>query len=81
MAYGKIYSTSFILTKWYVNERVGNPSSLKLIRFILTKWYVNSIINPTFIVISASCFILTKWYVNFLKNVFDGLTDDEFYIN
>ena len=36
------YNNSFILTMWYVNNRVLQSPTKKLNCFILTMWYVNT---------------------------------------
>ena len=56
----------FILTKWYVNFKIGDLIADGLIGFILTKWYVNSqyAVTPGN---NEFSFILTKWYVNGTK--------------
>ena len=59
----KIVGISFILTMWYVNERIKKAKNGETTSFILTMWYVNifEFLKAWYL---NNCFILTMWYVN-----------------
>ena len=59
----KIVGISFILTMWYVNERIKKAKNGETTSFILTMWYVNRGL-PWLWDSNHSSFILTMWYVN-----------------
>ena len=69
----KDLKNGFILTKWYVNDKVCCCNATKpFTSFILTKWYVNEQYKRERVKNNDS-FILTKWYVNHRGLILIGL--------
>ena len=58
-----ITNESFILTTWYVNDKLIEYLTKSSYGFILTTWYVNYYTLESHCIL-IYCFILTTWYVN-----------------